>query len=114
MPIIETTLYYANWCGHCTEFKPLWDDFEKKIEKFNSRGHNLTIIAKKYEDSELEKEGITPTINGVNIRGYPTVSVTITDKKGKKIEYEYSGKRDTESLYDYITKEAVNKLKETQ
>lgn len=110
MPNIETTLYYANWCGHCAHFEPHWDEFAKKIENIDGKHKGVNIVTKKYEEGVLSKQNIKPTINNTNIRGYPTVKISIENDKGKKIEYEYNGKRNADSLYNHITVMAVEKL----
>ena len=25
-------LYYADWCGYCQQFKPVWEDLKKKMK----------------------------------------------------------------------------------
>ena len=47
----EITLYYANWCGHCKRFKPVWNSI-KPILKANN------VKVSEYEQEEnLETTG---------------------------------------------------------
>lgn len=112
MPTIETTLYYANWCGHCTQFEPEWDKFAEKIEEMGGKHNNTNIVTKKYEEQALTKENIKATVNGNEIKGFPTVKITIKNDKGKQMEYEYNGRRNAEALYNHITVMAPSRLKE--
>lgn len=110
MTTIKGTLYYATWCGHCTKFEPTWNEFKKKIENGDIKS-NSKIIIDKYEESELKKQGIEPTIGGSSIAGFPTVKIEVTGKDGKKTEYEYKGKRKLEDLIYHFTKQAPENLK---
>lgn len=77
----KVTLFYADWCGHCVQFKPTWNELKKVFDKSN-------IKYEEYEDSKDED-----IIAENNIGGYPTIM--IENENGK---YEYSGGRDADSL----------------
>jgi thioredoxin-like negative regulator of GroEL len=82
-------LYYAEWCGHCTTFKPTWDELANKCkDKMNFA---------KIEQSNFNKKelGYNPS---ENIEGYPTIYLR---KNGKDVE-QYSGERSLEALEQYI------------
>lgn len=74
MTDIIVDLYYADWCGHCKKFKPVWnkicDEFKDKI-KFNE-----------YESKNEEK------IKLARISGYPTIKITVGGNTK-----EYDGER---------------------
>lgn len=105
---IEGTLYYATWCGHCHEFEPQWDKFSEKINNIGGSVNGVNIKTHKMEDSRI-KEG-DAKINGKKIRGYPTVKISIIDKKGKRTEFEYNGKRNADDLYNYFTNDLVKNM----
>ncbi len=108
MPTVESTLYYAKWCGHCIDFEPKWDAFTSKVESNNEKLNGIKIVTKKYEDGSL---GSTDAIiNGKPIRGYPTVKIRVVNDNGDAVEYEYNGKRTSEALIDHITNHAVGNL----
>jgi len=82
-------LYYAEWCGHCTTFKPTWDELANKCkDKMNFA---------KIEQSNFNKKelGYNP---GENIEGYPTIYLR---KNGKDVD-QYSGERSLEALEQYV------------
>lgn len=89
---INVTLYHANWCGHCQEFMPEWKKFEKEIKT------NPKISVNSVEESTLNRSDM-PKINGKDIRGFPTIKITIGDK-----EIDYNGKRTAGDLIKYLDK----------
>lgn len=109
MPTIESTLYYADWCGHCKVFEPLWKHFEQDIKtNYDGKVNGINVILNSYEQKELNYK---PTINGKDIQGYPTVKFKIIGDDGTSVEYEYTGKRTEQSLMDHIKNHALNNLK---
>ena len=78
----KVTLYYADWCGHCTKFKPTWEGI-KQVFKLNN------IKFEEFED--LKNENI---IKQKGIEAYPTIIIN----KDKEEEYKYSGKMDPDSI----------------
>lgn len=95
---VETILYHANWCHFCKLFKPEWDKFEHSIPQINGLLKDVEISAKSIEESQLDKEKM-PKINGTEIKGFPTIKIKVNEK-----EYEYGGKRNSESLKEEIMK----------
>lgn len=90
----EIILYYADWCGHCNTFKPVWEQLKKKCV---SKG----IITKEYESSSSE-------CTKANISGYPTIrfkiykTYTNKNKHGPHIEKEFTGKRDIDTILENL------------
>jgi len=78
-------LFYAEWCGHCEKFRPIWDEAEKEAE---SRGFKMLKVNvgdnKEHDKRVTEKYGV---------EGFPTILVF---KNGSHKEYE--GERTKESL----------------
>jgi len=56
-------LFYAEWCGHCTRLIPIWDAFEKIVNKNKC---NILKI------SCVQKEEMCNKISF--IKGYPTIA----------------------------------------
>ena len=89
-------LFYANWCGHCINFKPHWEKFKKYINDNNmkdSMGNNVIIETEDYEedsnDMEFKKE---------NISGYPTLIIY----KNNTEREQYNDKPDFNTLLKHF------------
>lgn len=77
----KISLYYADWCGHCKSFKPIWDGLKKVFDKNN-------IKYEEFEDSKDDEVMLRD-----NIEAYPTIM--IENNSGK---YQYNGGRDADSI----------------
>lgn len=98
MSEIKIILYYADWCGHCKAFKPEWEKLKKKLQ-------NTNIKVEEYEESVDGDK-----MNEDEIQGFPTIRI-IKDKKTS----DYNGKRDSESIYHFLTKGgSTNKISEKE
>ena len=109
MPSVEATLYFAHWCYHCKVFEQLWDEFSTILEKTNNKLWKIDVVTKKYEEGSLKGE--KAQINGKEIRGYPTVKISVKDDSNTTVEYEYTGKRTSAALADHIKNHALNNIK---
>ena len=81
----KIVLYYANWCGHCHAFMPVWEELGKTI---NEKG--LNISTESIEDGKMNEQQ-----KGM-IDGFPTIHII----KGDNI-LKYSGKRDVDSILKF-------------
>ena len=83
-------LFYADWCGHCTKFKPIFDgDLKKLINNSNIPVELEAIDCDKYPE-EARKYGVT---------GFPTLILEVNDKSIK-----YQGEREPEKIKQFIKK----------
>lgn len=109
MVVIEGTLFHAEWCGHCKSFLPVWKKVKENIQKLGNQINGVKIKLTDYEESELKKiSGNISRINNNEIKGYPTVKISIIDGK-KKREYEYEGGRDEQDVMKHLTDIVNNK-----
>lgn len=69
-------LYYAEWCGHCQNFKPEWENFENN-SKFKNK-----INIKSVDCTDNSK-----VVNENQVEGFPTVRYYPVENKEKYIEY---------------------------
>lgn len=86
---VVATLYYADWCGHCQKFKPVWQFLESKMS-------NDQVQLNKVDCTN--KSGSIRTPGGKEIQGFPTIVLRTKDGK----EYEYEGSRDSKAVHDWI------------
>lgn len=77
----KVTLYYANWCGHCKTFKPVWDSLKPYFDK------------NKVEYIDYEETAFPDIIKNDKIEAFPTIMI---EKNGMK--YEYNGDRTVDGL----------------
>lgn len=88
-------LYYADWCPHCKNFKPNWNNLKNKyLGKVRFIEINMTNPQDIKISPEVSKLNFVKDINKV-----PTLYI---EKDNKMVEYD--GKLDYESL-DKILKE---------
>ena len=79
--IINTKVYFfnASWCGHCTAFKPTWNEFVESIKDTD----NIKTI-----DINCDDDNNSDLINKYDVQGFPTI---IIEKNNETINY--SGNR---------------------
>jgi glutaredoxin len=83
--MIKVTLYYADWCGHCKHFKPIWNSLKPYFQKNNIQ----------YKD--VEETAYPDIIKSNKIEAFPTI---IIEKNG--IKYEYNGDRSVDGLVNEL------------
>jgi len=55
-------LVFADWCGHCQTYKPMWEDFAKL------QGRTMLMAA-----VQDEQQKNVPSLEEAKLQGYPTV-----------------------------------------
>lgn len=80
-------LIYANWCGYCHHFMPIWEQLEKNLNNIN--------IYKIESSNEFAKK--------IKISGFPTIYFI---NKDEVIQYDSS--RDYDSIKKFIHKKIEN------
>lgn len=88
--VAKLKLFYADWCGHCTKFKPIFDGKLKEMIK------SLKIPVK-LEAIDCDKN--PDEANKNNISGFPTLILEVNDKLIK-----YEGEREAEKIIEFIKK----------
>lgn len=89
-------LFYADWCGHCKNFMPIWESLSKSLPD-----DKINMIKISCVDKEQQCNGIN------DIKGYPTIIYVDIQLKKKII---FSGQRTADSIIDFINKSAGNKI----
>ena len=82
----KVTLFYANWCAHCTNFKSTWSALKKVFDSNN-------VEYAEYEESKDQK-----FVEAAGVEGFPTIKIEKDNE-----QYEYNGKRDVNDiLYEVL------------
>jgi thiol-disulfide isomerase/thioredoxin len=91
---VKFTLYYANWCGHCINFKPEWQKIKTELNsELQSAGINTHVKFDEYE------QGANPDkINAAGVAGFPTIKVSMNGH-----DSDYYGPRSKEGFVDFIS-----------
>jgi thiol-disulfide isomerase/thioredoxin len=93
----EATVYffYADWCPHCKNAKPSWEEFKNNYEGKTVNGYKLNIVSvncTKAEDPETAN-----MIDRYDIKSYPTIKIQFNDKI-----YEFDAKITPENLAEFV------------
>ena len=80
----QIILYHANWCPHCKNFLPIWNEFKNKVN------NNKKCDIVDYDCAETE-------CNVTDVPGYPTIIKQIGDER-----IEYEGPRTVDGLMNFF------------
>lgn len=90
----KLVLFYADWCGHCTNFKPTWEEVSSSVNTSNeTKLISINVGDKTSESEQLMQE--------YNVSGFPTIVLIDQTNQQKSME-QYEGARDKSSLETYI------------
>lgn len=80
-------LYYADWCGHCQDFKPEWERLK-------------SMVPPHINTAEAESEIIPQMPMQPNIQGYPTMKLYTNNRDLG----DYSGERSSAAILTHLKK----------
>lgn len=84
-------LFYANWCGHCNNFKPTWDEFSKSVGS-NGPKYVSAIDVDQYP-SEAQKH---------QVNSFPTVRYYPQGLSKHDNFVKYEGERTLDALKEFL------------
>lgn len=85
--------YYAPWCGHCKKLAPTWEQLAKETADIPN------LVIGKFDATANEVEGL-------EIRGYPTLKFYPKGKKNAPIDYD--GGRDIEDIKKWLKENSAS------
>ena len=89
-------LLYADWCPHCKNVKPLF-------EQFMGNG-SVTINGKKVKCEMIQPEKEPERAKGFNVSGYPTF--LYSDAAGKIVEFQ--GPRTAQAWTEFLKQHVLS------
>lgn len=79
-------LFYADWCGHCKHYKPIFNEFKSKMENKNIQFFDVNADA---NDEDLKKQGIKETKEELykkfDVEGFPTTIIQCSGNTKKLV-----------------------------
>jgi thiol-disulfide isomerase/thioredoxin len=96
-------LYYAEWCGHCNEMKPEWDNVVKLLSDLGINNKTTKQQQPIIHVADVESKHIPELKHKPAIEGYPTIKMY---NDGKEV-----AKYQDERVADKITTFAMNNSK---
>lgn len=88
----KLVLFYADWCGHCKKFKPIWEETAKEI---NKGGKKIMISV-----NVGEKDDMSGKISEkYKVDGFPTVVIFTNGK----MSGSYDGPRTKEGMLEAMS-----------
>jgi thiol:disulfide interchange protein len=94
---VNVTLFFAKWCGHCTEFKK--QSWGKLLEHYKT---SSTVALHELDCTEIKTAINTPS--GKAIEGFPSIIINYIDEDGDPVEEEYRSNRSYDAIVTHITK----------
>jgi thiol-disulfide isomerase/thioredoxin len=79
---VTIVLVYADWCGHCKEFKPIFENAEKSPNRTAQTVKVNDVMFPQVTDAIKNRLNMNAT--PMSVEGYP--SVILVDKKGNMIQ----------------------------
>jgi protein disulfide-isomerase A1 len=84
---------YAPWCGHCKKLEPIY----KKLGQHFAKNDDI-VIAK--------MDGTANEVDGLNVRGFPTIKFFPKGAKTVASAKDYNGGRELDDFVEYLSEYA--------
>jgi thiol-disulfide isomerase/thioredoxin len=88
---------HANWCGHCINLKPKWEQMEREIKQMPQMHNVVFIEIEESETDKLNKFKSDPKYANLTVSGYPT----IFSHDGHNFNY-YKGPHESQAMKQWV------------
>tara|TARA_Y100000992_G_C21210039_1_gene464968 strand:- start:49 stop:555 length:507 start_codon:yes stop_codon:yes gene_type:complete len=104
-PKVVIVMFFAEWCPHCHNVRPHWNEMKETILIENPNDFEITEYEDIHKDVGIQelKNKYLDKEQELYIQGYPTIGGI---KNGKYIEF--NGERNKESLIEFAHKLKTN------
>jgi len=96
----QLMLFYADWCPHCRNAKPVWE--EEKEKYANALVNNYKVVFVDVNCSDDADPQTQALIQKYNIKGFPTVKLVYTKQDGTPMTVDFDAKITAHSLDQFI------------
>jgi thiol-disulfide isomerase/thioredoxin len=86
----EMTMFHVDWCPHCKNSLPTYDEFASKYNGKVINGYKLKVV--KLNCTDDEDPQIKSALDKYNIEGYPTITLS---KNGELISFDAQPEMET-------------------
>ena len=101
VPAVNTfTMYYADWCPHCRNAKPIWED--EKAKYADTLVNNYKVVFVNVDCSDDADPHTQALIQEYNIKGFPTLKMVYSKEDGTPLTVDFDAKITKYSLDQFI------------
>jgi thiol-disulfide isomerase/thioredoxin len=93
--------FYADWCPHCTNAKPIWEAEKAKYEA-DGLVNNYKVVFVEINCSDDSDPHVQSAIKEYNIKGFPTVKLVFNKQDGTPMTVDFDAKITKHSLDQFI------------
>jgi thiol-disulfide isomerase/thioredoxin len=93
--------FYADWCPHCKNAKPIIEDAKSNYTDTLVNGYKVVFVEVNCSDDNDPQ--VQSFIKSYNIQGSPTVKLVYTKNDGTKMTVDFDAKISKSSLDQFIT-----------
>ena len=97
---VNIMFFFADWCPHCTNAKPIWADVKKKYA--DTLVNNQKLVFSDIDCTNNEDPKVQSLVQEYGIQGFPTVKMNYTNPEGKPVVVDFDAKITPTALDQFI------------
>ena len=94
---VVTVLFFADWCPHCTKFKPAWEDLKAEYQNKQINGYLLNFV--NHESSA--NNDISAISAKYDVKGYPSIRL---NKDKNIMQFDTNGPLTKSSIVEFLNR----------
>jgi thiol-disulfide isomerase/thioredoxin len=96
----QLMFFYADWCPHCRNAKPIWED--EKAKYADTLVNNYKVVFVNVDCSDDADPHTQALIQEYNIKGFPTLKMVYSKEDGTPLTVDFDAKITKYSLDQFI------------